>query len=142
MSVTSGVDTDTRNAIAELVAEFNWKLDNSQPEGFAGLFTPDGVFAAGGKEHRGAETLQAFADARTAQDKVSRTFLGAHHLVRISDDEVHGVLPNILFMAAGEGPRVPDVFAVAEYHDVYRRVGDQWLISERRSTQVFTRPKR
>ncbi|WP_353987131.1 nuclear transport factor 2 family protein [Ruicaihuangia caeni] len=135
------VDQATRHEIADLVAEFNWKLDAGRPEGFAALFTEDGVFAAAGKEHRGGEALQAFADARTAQDKLSRTFFGQHQLRRVSDDEIEGVLPNILFMGPGQAPRTPDVFAVAEYHDTYRRVDGRWLIAERRSVQVFSRPK-
>ncbi|WP_166879966.1 nuclear transport factor 2 family protein [Salinibacterium sp. ZJ450] len=141
MSHLVAINAETRLAISDLVAEVNRKLDTSAPQDFAALFTDDGSFKAAGKEHRGRSALQEFADVRTAQDKISRTFLGSHHLQRVSDEEIHGVLPYILFMASTAGPTTPDVFAVGEYVDVYRLEDGRWRLASRESKQVFSRPK-
>lgn len=137
MPTNKEIDQDTRARLTALVVEFNWKLDRGIPESFGDLFTGDGVFAAAGNEHRGRAELEAFALARTGQDKISRTILGLPRLQWSGQHEVRGTVPYTLFMHSGEGQPVPQVFAVGEYEDVYRVENGQWRIALRQSTQVF-----
>lgn len=136
-SVGGALDGSTRAALWDLVVAFNWKLDHAEPEGFAELFTRDGVFAAGPNRRHGRDQLQAFAEERTAQDKTSRTMLAQHHLEPTDDSQVRGVVQYTLFMTDGEPVSPPTVFAVGEYEDLYRFEDGSWRIASRTSRVVF-----
>jgi uncharacterized protein (TIGR02246 family) len=137
--VSTEIQPTTRLELRTLVEEFNWKLDHAEPEGFAELFTPDGLFVAGPKEHVGHEALAAFAAARTAQPKLSRTMVCNHRLIAADDDHISGAVQYILFMADEDAPQSTEIFAVGEYSDEYTRTGDGWRIAKRTSRQVFQR---
>jgi uncharacterized protein (TIGR02246 family) len=136
-AVGGALDASTRGALWDLVVAFNWKLDHADPEGFAELFTRDGVFAAGPNRRQGHDELQAFADERTTQEKTSRTMLAQHHLEPADDSLVRGVVQYTLFMTDGEPVSPPTVFAVGEYEDLYRFEDGGWRIASRTSRVVF-----
>jgi len=138
MQLDGEVDQETRAHVTALAVEFNWKLDRGIAEGFAELVTTDGVFTAAGSERRGRAELATFAQARSEQNKISRTILGLPRL-HWNGQEIQGTVPYTLFMHSGEGQPEAQVFAVGEYEDNYRIEDGAWRIASRRSRQVFKR---
>ncbi|MDZ7729253.1 MAG: nuclear transport factor 2 family protein [Dehalococcoidia bacterium] len=55
------LSTDDRLEIQELYARYNHALDFGDASGWAGCFTPDGVFASPNGTFSGTEQLQQFA---------------------------------------------------------------------------------
>ena len=58
------LSTDDVVAIQQLVARYNFAVDGGDPDAFAGTFTPDGEFGAGGQVMRGHDELRAFVVGR------------------------------------------------------------------------------
>lgn len=132
------VDAQTRNDLQELVVEFNWKLDHSEPAGFADLFEPDGCLETPQGTVQGSDELEMFVVNQVAMNGTSRSALSNHRLVPLSNDVIEGTVLVTSFMHDGRGDETPILYAVSEYRDVYARGADAvWRFRERRSTPVF-----
>jgi uncharacterized protein (TIGR02246 family) len=59
-----GLSTEDVVAIQQLVARYNFAVDEGDADAFAGTFTPDGEFGAGGQVMRGHDELRAFVTGR------------------------------------------------------------------------------
>ena len=114
-------------AIRELVARYNYAIDEERPEEWVATFVPDGTFesTALGK-HTGSEALLAFAKGYIA------AFTGRHctsdFTVQIDGDEATARC--YLIAVNNAGP--PKILATAVYEDVLRRTPEGWRFVHRK----------
>lgn len=119
-----------RTMIQDLLARYAWEIDHGTPEGYAALFTEDGVFEAPDLKVRVQGTEELLAMARDLQ----RTLPNVHHLmsslvIDVSGDQARGRCELNEFMARPEAiyPNLQ-----GWYEDDYVFDGEQWLIEHRR----------
>lgn len=115
-----------RESIKHTLASYHIAGDLNDADGYAAVFTEDGVVRAGGAEIAGREQLR---DWKAARSKASVAQFVRHNLTtcRIEltgPDTATGRAYFAVFTDAG-----PD--HCGTYDDVYRKVGDEWLIATR-----------
>jgi hypothetical protein len=114
-------------AIRELVARYNYAIDEGRPEEWVATFVPDGTFesSALGK-HTGPEGLLAFAKGYIA------AFNGRHctsdFVVEVDGDEAR----SRCYLIAVNNTAAPIVSATAVYEDQLRRTPDGWRFVHRK----------
>ena len=59
-----GLTTDDVLAIHQLVARYNFAVDEGDADAYVNTFTPDGVFAVGDQVMSGHDALRAFVEGR------------------------------------------------------------------------------
>ncbi len=118
---------DDQLAIRELVARYNYAIDEGRPEEWVATFVPDGTFesAALGK-HTGPEALLAFAKGYIA------AFTGRHctsdFVVEVDGDDAR----SRCYLIVVNNAAAPIVSTTAVYEDVLRRTSDGWRFVHRR----------
>ena len=114
-------------AIRELVARYNYAIDEGRPEEWVGTFVPDGTFESSllGK-HTGADALLAFAKGYIA------AFSGRHctsdFVVDVDGDDAR----SRCYLIAVNTAAAPIISATAVYEDVLRRTPDGWRFVHRK----------
>jgi hypothetical protein len=119
-----------RVMIQDLLARYVWEIDHGTPEGFAALFTPDGVFEVPQAKVRveGRAGIVAFAS------DLQRTLPNVHHVttslvVDLDGDRATGRCELNEFLARPEAiyPNLQ-----GWYEDEYAFDGERWRIAYRR----------
>jgi hypothetical protein len=116
--------------IRELVARYNYAIDEGRPEEWVATFVPDGTFesTALGK-HTGPDGLMAFAVGYIA------AFTGRHctsdFTVDIDGDDARA---RCYLIAVNNAASPPIISTTAVYEDVLRRTPDGWRFVHRRVT--------
>jgi hypothetical protein len=115
-------------AIANLLAEYQWRLDGGDAEAWAALFTDDGAVLGAGDDVRGRDALLAAARA---------TFAGFGGRMRHSPNAMwieYGASPNeavaryYAFVTTWQEPG-PELFNLGLCVARLRRVGGAWKIA-------------
>jgi hypothetical protein len=131
------LDPVVRSEIEALIAEHAWLLDNHQSERLHECYTEEGLLHGIGKPRHGREALRDYGTNRSAMQREARHVAGIPRLLWNGPEEIQGTLTIILFRHDGAEMGVADPVAVADAHDVYRKVDGRWLIHERRLALVF-----
>ena len=120
-----------RVMIKDLLARYAWEIDHGTPEGFAAVFTEDGIFEVSALKLwvKGTAALTQFARS------LQRTLPNVHHVmsnfvIDVSGDRARGCCELNEFMAL-PAEIVPNV--QGWYEDEYRFDGEAWRIAYRRT---------
>jgi hypothetical protein len=114
-------------AIRELVARYNYAIDEGRAEEWVATFVPDGTFESSALgTHTGADALLAFAKGYIA------AFPGRHctsdFVVDIDGDDAR----SRCYLIAVNNAAAPIIAATAVYEDVLRRTPDGWRFVHRK----------
>jgi hypothetical protein len=114
-------------AIRELVARYNYAIDEGRAEEWVATFVPDGTFesSALGK-HSGAEALLAFANGYIAA--VNGRHCTSDFVIDVDGDDAR----SRCYLIAVNNTAAPVVSVTAVYEDVLRRTADGWRFVHRR----------
>ncbi|MDX2376358.1 nuclear transport factor 2 family protein [Microbacterium sp. LRZ72] len=130
-------DLETRAAIADLNARFAWALDLHDYDALRDILTEDVHYVSVGRELHGVDEVVASFHARTGV-RTTRHGLGNLLLAAESAGVVHGRSSWHTFASNADPPVGVDLYMVADFDDVYRRIdGRGWRISARRIRPVF-----
>jgi hypothetical protein len=115
--------------IRELVARYNYAIDEGRPDEWVATFVPDGTFesTALGK-HTGPEALHAFATGYIAA--VTGRHCTSDFVIDVDGNEARSRCYLIAINNAG----TPAVSVTAVYDDVLRRTADGWRFVHRKVT--------
>jgi len=121
------LSVDDRLAILELAARYNQAIDGADAEGWAGTFTPDGVFE-GRTTARGREELMAFVRERAASERAHYRHWNSNAVIEGDGDRA-----TMRLYLLTVSPQEQDRFGSSGvYHDELVRVGGQWKFQRRR----------
>jgi hypothetical protein len=117
-------------AIRELVARYNYAIDEERPEEWVATFVPDGTFESTALgTHSGADALLAFAKGYIA------AFEGRHvtsdFVVTVNGDDATA---RCYLIAVNAKTAPPSILTTAVYDDVLRRTPDGWRFVHRKVT--------
>ena len=120
-----------RTRIRELTARYNRCFDDGDPDGFAALFTEDGVMAV--------EGTFSVSGRDALAEMVRHTPYGVVHVTVDATVEVDGdraVQDVTLLVLSRPGPDAPagttsKLASTGRYHDELRRTADGWRFSKR-----------
>ncbi|WP_082074015.1 nuclear transport factor 2 family protein [Rhodococcus sp. B7740] len=132
-------DTD-RSAIADLVAEFAWRIDHEAGHGVEDLFTEDGTYDLAGWSHTGREALRRSYRMRAAQGPRTSRHIFTNLRVRSSttSDTATGTCVLTLHARDGRPPHPLSPVMVADYVDTYHRdIDGNWRFGTRIVSIVF-----
>jgi hypothetical protein len=121
-------------AIRELVARYNYAIDEERPEEWVGTFVADGTFESTALgTHTGADALLVFAKGYIA------AFEGRHvtsdFVVTVDGDEATA---RCYLVAVNAKTTPPSILTTAVYDDVLRRTPDGWRFVHRKVTPDST----
>lgn len=121
------LSVDDQLAIQQLYARYNHAIDFGDGDGWAGCFTPDGVFnGGGGGPQTGSEALKAFAGGFASRMKARHWNT---NLVVDGDGDAANGKCYLMLMNLADGKASPLVTAV--YHDQLKKTGDGWKFTSR-----------
>ena len=127
------VAASIEDKIRSTIAEFCHCTDSGDFDRWVELFTEDGRFRLGGREHVGRAALRAFiADDQPPARRGMH--LTTDSVIRIAENRAE-VRSNFLFIAAGATAGV--VVAAGRYLDVLVPSGDAWLFQSREAELVL-----
>jgi hypothetical protein len=114
-------------AIRELVARYNYAIDEGRPEEWVATFVPDGTFESTALgTHTGADALLTFANGYIA------AFTGRHctsdFVIDVDGDDAR----SRCYLIAVNNAAAPIISATAVYEDVLRRTPDGWRFVHRK----------
>lgn len=132
------VDSETRVAIEQLVAECMWRLDHGQADRLWELYTEDGTSHGPMGTMTGREEIRAWGAKRVEMPgSVGRHHLSGIHVAWI-DGELTGCIQYSTYRDSSENPLIPA--SVGEFNEVYRLVDGEWLFQSRKITPLFGGP--
>ena len=113
--------------IRELVARYNYAIDEGRPEEWVATFVPDGTFESTllGK-HTGPEALHAFVTGYIAA--VNGRHCTSDFTVEIDGDDAR----SCCYLIAVNNAAAPIISATAVYDDILRRTPDGWRFVHRK----------
>ena len=116
-------------AIRELVARYNYAIDEGRAEEWVTTFVPDGTFESSALgTHTGAEALLAFAKGYISA--VSGRHCTSDFVVEVDGDDAR----SRCYLIAVSNAAAPIVSTTAVYEDVLRRTPDGWRFVHRKVT--------
>ncbi|MGB7101119.1 MAG: nuclear transport factor 2 family protein [Xanthobacteraceae bacterium] len=120
--------------IANLNQRYGRAADAADGSAFSRCFTEDGVFDRFGTEIRGH---QALAGLQKPNPEIKRRHFISNALVEFGDDgQVRGQgYLMVMIFDVKMGEQKPPV--CVDYHDLYRKTPDGWLIARRAVSQAF-----
>lgn len=130
-------------ALRRLADDYGSTVDTRDGDGFAGVFTRDGVLAIyEPNEDEPSLTYTGHDELRTVTELVKRfttTFhLMANHQVDVDGDSATGMVYGLsLHLTETEG-RGFNTFMVMKYRDRYQRTDDGWRIARRDVLRQWT----
>jgi hypothetical protein len=129
MDTATAQRVEDQLAIRELVARYNYAIDEGRPEEWVATFVPDGTFesSALGK-HTGPEALLTFAKGYIAA--VTGRHCTSDFVIDIDGDEAR----SRCYLIAVNNAAAPIISATAVYEDVLRRTPDGWRFVHRKVT--------
>ena len=115
-------------AIRELVARYNYAIDEGRAADWVATFVPDGTFESSALgTHTGADALLTFAKGYI------EAFPGRHctsdFVVEIDGDDARS---RCYLIAVNNGTTPPSILATAVYEDELRRTPDGWRFVHRK----------
>ena len=114
-------------AIRELVARYNYAIDEGRPEEWVATFVPDGTFESTALgTHTGPEALHTFAAGYIAA--VTGRHCTSDFVIDIDGDEAR----SRCYLIAVNNAAAPIISATAVYDDVLRRTPDGWRFVHRK----------
>jgi hypothetical protein len=127
MSEDSWKRVEDQLAIRELVARYNYAIDEGRPDEWVATFVPDGTFESSALgTHTGADALLAFAHGYIA------AFTGRHctsdFVIDVDGDEAR----SRCYLIAVNNAAAPIISTTAVYEDVLRRTPDGWRFVHRK----------
>lgn len=122
-----GLSTDDVVAIQQLVARYNFAVDDGDPDAFAGTFTQDGEFGAAGQVMRGHDELRAFVVGRAGI--APRRHLVSSMLVD-GDGDRASLRAYLQVVAMGDDGSL-QVAVQGTYDDELVRTADGWRFTRR-----------
>ncbi len=134
--------TDDRLAIGELCARACHLLDFNDPDGYVGLFLPDGVFqrraspSAGGEvmfRHQGHGELRAFAEKMSSLRQGLARHWTANLALAPTTDGAAGSSYTMLVATDPEARQV-GISIAGTYQDVFAKTGTGWRFVSRTVT--------
>jgi hypothetical protein len=138
------VEAEDRLALVELEGAYARTYDAHDGDGWAALFTPDGIYQSRVVPDDEGPVSFVQGTAKLRRFCADAPFEGIHFLhlpqLTIDGDRATGRV-HLEFQAAFEGPGAP-LTRLAGYYDVaYERHAGRWLIA-RRVTTAFARQRR
>ena len=136
-----GQYADDCEAIRQLAAEYNWRLDAGEVEAWVDTFTEDGSFACvglpegeprGGK-HKGHETLRDYGKNHFAINKGRVRHWNWNLLIEVNGDEATLACYMNAF-GAGRKNDGAELRFTGKYRDTLRRTADGWKFVSREVT--------
>ena len=130
---------EAERACFRLILAFAYHVDHRQFDEAVALFTDDGVFERPGVMARGRAELEAVWAGRP-ETMVTRHLCHAPYFLSVGADAAEAVTYFTVHQALHDGDGYPDParpFAVAEYHDRFRREAGIWKIASRRVAVAF-----
>ena len=116
-------------AIRELVARYNYAIDEGRAEEWVATFVPDGTFESSLLgTHTGAEALLAFAKGYISA--VSGRHCTSDFVIEVDGDDAR----SRCYLIAVNNASAPIISATAVYEDVLRRTADGWRFVHRKVT--------
>ena len=116
-------------AIRELVARYNYAIDEGRPEEWVGTFVPDGTFESTALgTHTGADALLAFAKGYIAA--VEGRHCTSDFVIDVDGDDAR----SRCYLIAVSNAAAPMISVTAVYEDVLRRTSDGWRFVHRKVT--------
>ncbi len=129
-----------RLAVADLAAEFSWRIDHQAGDGVSSLFTADGVYGYDQFEMPGTAAIDAFYRERRERGKrLSRHIFSPARLARAEGGGILAWSTLTLFAADGDPPYPATVTAIMDYHDQIICTGGTYLYARRWVTPLFGR---
>jgi uncharacterized protein (TIGR02246 family) len=121
-----------RSELRVLVEKYAFCADRRDREGFAGVFTADGVLATGqSRRFEGRQAIAGVLDHLDANYPQTMHFVGNHE-VEVDGDVARGlVYCHARHVYERDGVK-RDTLMVIRYHDSYVRTEIGWQIKERR----------
>ena len=115
--------------IREVLSRYSICADTGNAEGFAAVFTQDGVWEwdAAGLRFRGRPALRRLAEAVHTHAKGAQHAVG-NSVIRIDGDRAHSICQLSCFLSK---PEQIYTLMVGFYEDDLVRVDDEWLITRR-----------
>lgn len=127
---------EDKQAIAELVARYNFALDHLRIEEWVDTFTDDGELRTGDKTQcKGRSNRIAFLEQARAKGHRSRHW--AANLVIDGDDDVARLRMYVLSIAINNGI---EPYIIGEYDDTLVKVNGEWRFKRRHVTVVTGTP--
>lgn len=120
------LSTEDRLEIQELYARYNHALDFGDASGWAGCFTPDGVFASPNGSFTGSEQLQQFANG-FAERMTGRHWTN-NLVIDPAGEGATGKCYLMLYRLAEGGP---SILTTGVYNDELVRTAAGWRFSKR-----------
>jgi hypothetical protein len=115
--------------IRELVARYNYAIDEGRPEEWVSTFVADGTFESTALgAHTGPEALHAFATGYIAA--VTGRHCTSDFVIDVDGDEAR----SRCYLIAINNAAAPIVSTTAVYDDVLRRTPDGWRFVHRKVT--------
>ncbi len=122
-------------AICNLKARYCRCLDTKDWDGYAAVYTEDAVLdttGSGGARVEGRDAAVAYVRSSISEDTIT-----THHVhapeIEIAGDEATGVWA---MQDRNIWPSGRKLLGFGHYHERYRRVDGEWLISESRLTRI------
>jgi hypothetical protein len=116
-------------AIRELVARYNYAIDEGRAEEWVTTFVPDGTFESSALgTHTGAEALLAFAKGYISA--VSGRHCTSDFVIEVDGDDAR----SRCYLIAVNNAATPIISTTAVYEDVLRRTADGWRFVHRKVT--------
>ena len=114
-------------AIRELVARYNYAIDEGRPDEWVATFVPDGTFESSALgTHTGADALLAFAKGYIAA--VTGRHCTSDFVIDVDGDDAR----SRCYLIAVNNAAVPIISTTAVYEDVLRRTPDGWRFVHRK----------
>ncbi len=127
MSTATAQSIEDQFAIRELVARYNYAIDEGRPEEWVATFVPDGTFESSALgTHSGADALLAFAKGYIA------AFNGRHctsdFVIEVDGDDAR----SRCYLIAVNNSAAPIISATAVYEDILKRTPEGWRFVHRK----------
>jgi SnoaL-like domain len=114
-------------AIRELVARYNYAIDEGRPDEWVATFVPDGTFESSALgTHTGTDALLTFAKGYIAA--VTGRHCTSDFVIDVDGDDAR----SRCYLIAVNNAAAPIISATAVYEDVLRRTPDGWRFVHRK----------
>jgi hypothetical protein len=137
MTTSTPVDDADQLALARLVIDAAWRLDQGLAESFGDLFTEDATLDVGARVMRGRGAIAAWAATLAQSFQRIRHAVSNMRFTRTGDAQADGVTLVTIFLDDETHTSIP--WSVGEEHDRYVRTADGWRLASRRFSQLFSR---
>lgn len=133
------MNTDPRQACANLVAAFAYHVDHREFGHAVALFAEDGHFDRSDLKAQGHVAIAAIWADRP-KSVVTKHVCSLPYFTSVSANRVTSVTSFTLYHVTHDGvglPKFDRPAAIAEFHDEFHRIGAEWRIHSRRGLPIL-----